>query len=672
MAIRNVAAVGIRVRPDTETTGKELRAKLAGMEKDNKLNIPVQSDLEKRSGKTRFAERLKTDLGVIQERLDKGAAALRVKVVPNKAADTIDTIRDSVRRTNEAIDKQGIAFRVPVKADAKAIKSSIKNALKQVERELATEDPVRVRIAVDVATLKRQWEKLKEDLSGDDIELKAELDRKARVKQQLAELARNRVVTLAVRVSAASLAQAKTTLAALSGLGLITDTGRGLRNFIDNIDTYAIKLGKVGVLTGTLTTGILSLTSALHGLGAGLASMGAFVLAAPAIFGAAAAFIAIQVAAFKNFKTAVEGDTAALDALPKKAAAAARALTGTWTSVQQPVQIAYWERLGTVVQDFVRDILPEFRDGMTKVASEAGGMTQQLLRSFTRLSGKKVFSSIFTDMSKGLGLATLGVQPFMSGIIELTRQGGRYLPEMGKYLKDAADTFGDWVRRSSEAGKITMWIDNARESARNLGQSLRSITGIFSSIVDSTGTSANLEGLAGALERVRRLVAGPVFQDGMAILFTGAREAMGEFQQGIGNLLGSLSKMAPVLATILVTTGSVVNNLLSGIAGSIQRPAFQQGLLNFFGGIDEGVQGFLTNLPRLADGIGSLGSLVGTVFGNVLPVVGEMLGTLSDLFRQLQPSLVGLVPTMSNLVLNGFQALAVIFVILLLMLSRSR
>lgn len=650
-----VGRIGIRVFPDLDQFNEKLKAGLEQAERKYKVEIPVRLKTTNRQ--------LAEDIRDARNQGENVAKANNVKFripvgVKEQDAETGTEIQNKVKETNARLASGKTKFMVPVGINSSELARDLKTAINQAKAQLTAEDrTIKLILDVDKTRFERKFEELKNHYDGKEIDLKADVDRSGRAEASLAVLSRNRYVDLIVRIEKRSLATARATLAALTGANILRSTGLALERFAMNIDRYAGRFAALGLLLTTVASSGLSLVSSMTGLFADIGKLGGFALALPTALGSITAFTIAGIMAFTGFKDAINGSEEAMARLPENAQKAARALRGTWTAMQVPTQQAFCEQMGTAFTDLVDRVFPEVQVGLAQVRSSSGKMFREVLRSFTDLGGDGVFAGMFDNLAQGIDIAARGIRPFMGALIQLGSVGSRYLPQVGNWIREISTTFADWVRRSAEAGKINLWMENASKAAGNLGQAFKNAAGALSAIVQGTRSagSGNLETLADTMLKIRRTAESNVFQTGMANILGGAHIAVQFLQDALGDLGRTLYVISPTIKQVLTDTGATVGNLLSSVATAMRSDAFQNGLGDFFAGIRKGVEGLTRYAPRVIDTLGDLGGVLGTIATEFGPVVGQVLAEVGNVFRELSPAIKELIPVFANFAANTLQ-----------------
>lgn len=636
MAFRVVGAVGIRVRPDTTKFHEELEGKLKA-QKDVAVEIPVVPDKE--ISKTKLQNWASSASRTAREN------QIAVAIPTRLGSDSIMAdVRKRVDIINERLDdNKSLYVRIRARLDDTGLAGSVTSVMQEARRQVREHGNVELPAALKLDTNKSQQEidHFVREQDGKNINLDVGLDGTAAVRARLALLTRPRDVPLVVRIQKRSLAIAAGALAGLTGLGAFKEAARFVEDFAKNIDEYALAVGRLGLAWGNIVNLTGTGVGGLATVAGNIAQIGGAALALPAAAVSTAAFVLVSVAAFKNFKSAVDGSAEAMAALPVTAQGAARELRGVWTSIQIPVQAAFWADLGTSLQDMVHDVVGEFRSGLTEVGGAAGEFAKAAIEGVRSFADQNVYRDMFGQLSEGIRNASKGITPLVHAFVVIGDQGSRFLPEIGQWLSDGLQTFDRWVTSSAQSGKITEWMHNAAVQGGYLKDALKEAFGIFSGLADAAkgGGFGGLKTLDEKLGNIRDIVEGPGFQDTMATLFDGARDGAKELGEALGPIGEAIEDLAPDLSDVLRSVGSTVGGLVTSIAQAITSNNFKDGLRDLFAGLDEGVQGFSKYVQPIIDGLGSLGSVTGQVFSGTLPVIGQFFGVMGQTMTDLEEPL---------------------------------
>lgn len=654
---RNVGSIGIDVRPDTSTFNEKLLRDLKRAEK-NKIRIPIDPETRARDGEPSLAQKVRNARDEAEGRIRSGNIKLRVPLgVSNDDVDE-DEIRKRANRISRSLRMSGVKIELPVGFDNQQIAKDLRNAIKDAQRAVDQSLKIKVRVELDTAHVHEQWENLKEDFENDRVHLQADLDRQATVRTQLDTLARDRIVNLLVRINKRSLATAEATLASITGANILQRAGRSLENFVQNLDSVAFATANVATKMSLIGSSALASTSSVLALVGGLGQLGAYALTLPAFLaGLASAGVALGVA-FKDFGSIMSDpdnfrQLAEDGGLPMAMFKAAEALGQARSKLAKSIREQVWSRLEGSFEHMTETLFPTFERGMGQVARTAGGMVRQILDAFT--GNQAGFAILFDGIAQGLERASTGVGAMTRSFLKLATIGAGRLPDVGTWFTETMQTFERWIARSEANGNITLWLDNAKDAAHDLGRTFIALKGTLSGLVSAASESGGgtLDSFANSMEKVRTSIESPVFQDGLRNLFRGAHTAIQFVQDGFKDLWVVLLQISPVLTKILELSGESVGNVLRQVGEALKSKVLQTGAVEFFTGVRDGLKGMLDYLPNVADGLGNVGSVLGEVFAGIGPVVGQLFGGISDVFSDMAPVLKELASVFANFSANA-------------------
>lgn len=663
MAGRSVGSIGIDVHPDTSTFNRELKTKLEAIEKKNSVDIPVhlRTAADRRNGEGSIGEKLRDARDEIQGKVRASNVRIQIPLTPTEG-DFMAETRRLVDRVNTKVKGEGIKLKIPVTFDNEQVARDLRRSIESAQRTL--DDSLRLKVKVDFDTkrVREQWDALKEELSGDTVDLKADLDRQGTVRTQLAALTRNRFVDLIVRVNKRSVVAAEATLAAISGENLIRRAGLAMESLAQNMDLVAFRTASAMTKFGMFSSSLLASTSSVLALTSGLGQLGAYSLTLPAFAaGLISAAAAVKVA-FTGFGDAIADPESIQEQilageLPKAMYTAAKALNYAKTQLGDIIQDNVWRSLDGGFDNLVNNLLPTFEVGMRQVSASVGRFIKQSLDAFG--SSGSDFALMFNGIAAGLRTASAGMAAFIRSFMDLARIGAQNLPDFGKWFSDTMAQFERWVARSEANGNINEWIDNARTAAHDLGRILIGIKGTLSGLVSAASDSGGgtFDSFANTMERVRANIESNPFQEGLRNLFKGAHQAIQSVQDGLSELGWTLLEVSPVLTRIMQLSGESVGGVLASIAGALKQSVLQSGAVDFFTGVRDGLRGMLDFLPNVARGLGNLGSVLGGVFVGIGPVIGTLFGGVSDVFSEMTPVLKELTPILTNFSANAIGGL---------------
>lgn len=613
-----VGAVAIKVRPDTSgfrrDAENDIERQLAGREVDYKVKAKVR-------------------------------------------ADTTELKRD-IARAKVAIEKERFKIKVGLDFDSvQKAQAQLRAAMAGINIKQIQLDDIDLDVNVSEETIERARHRLDSFINDEEdkaINLPVGLTGMSLVAARLSFAARTRHVSFLVTVNAKSLAVAEGLLRSLAGLNVLTSTGRFLENMITSFDQIAVKGAGWASVISSISSSLVFMATSLFGIGAGMAKMVGLLATLPAIGAALAAAVIVNVMAFKNFKSAIDGDVEALAALPPAAREAAQSLTGVWTSIQRPVQEAFWTTMGTSIQDFVTHVIPQLRDGLASVAPAAGSMLSNTLKAFTKLALGGDMKTMFSNLARSFEITALAAEPLVDAINTLGLRGSFFLPRMAQWLTDITIRFDNWIQKSEKAGDINRWIEEGVDALHATWQAGGAVVDMFRALAHSA-EDAGTGGLLSFRDNMRSIadtMLGEPFRTRMALFFSGSREGASALNEGIRALGESFGTSAYWVDRMLVALGQLSGDALIQFSRVIGNIKFQDGLLTAVRDMQEALIIMTPGFERLGDIVGNLGVLAGGIFTNVAPIINSVMRIVGDSFDTLSGTLLGLIPTLTGLV-NG-------------------
>jgi phage-related protein len=626
--LKLIGAVAVKVRPDAsgfkESTKRQVLKELAGQEYDVVVNLDLDAQGIKEKAK-RIVQQVKREADE--------SVGIKVGVDP-----------DSLRKASADLGKVLEDFKlasVKVEMD----RDYLQKAGNQLNAALNAASAAGIKVDVSTADglgkAKRDIDDFLQEENGRPVKFKTALAGLELAAAQLKYATRDRKVNFFVNVSQKSLAVSEGLFKSLAGLGVLTTVGQRLESLIGDFDKFSLKSAGWATGIAAVANTLAFVGTSAFTVGEGMVQSIGLLAALPTVLAATAAGVLINVAAFKDFKSAIDGDAKALAALPPQARAAAKALQGTWTSIQKPVQAAFWEGMGDSIQRFVATSVPVLRTGLTRAADDVGRFNAGFLDSFDEIARNGSMEKMFGNLEGFFQQATTASKPFADALNILGLRGSDYLPRFGGFLTDIAKGFDDWITKADEAGKINVWIENGVQSLKDMGKVGGSVIDMFKGITRAVNDAGG-GGLPEFRDNMRALadvmLAEP-FRSRMATIFAGARKGASELNAGVKDLGDTIGSSAVYVNQLLTGLGKLGGGLLSGLAKTLGQLQFQAGTLE---GIRD-MQTALTDLGPSFEGIGrivgNMSRVAGEIFKGVSPVINTVVGFLDKSVGKLTGNL---------------------------------
>ena len=683
--LKLIGAVGVKVRPDASgfrgETQRALTKELSGLSKNVKVNADVGIDSRKAEAEIKDLKRQISALsqGVRLNLQTKGLEDLK------RYNDALSDYKEKAEAAAKASDRYFGANKnheERVKADEAAL--AARKKLLEASKDFASSwndlnvKPLDLKIVnanqIDeqLRHVHRNFKAMKDDADDlanhiENLDPKMDIDLAGTevAAARLAYASRPRTVPFIVTINQKSLAIAEGMLKSLSGLNVIESAGRHLERLLINFDKATVKGSIMAAVIGNIANSLTWLGTSAFSVAGGMADVVGLLAMVPASASALASVVTINVAAWKNFKGAIDGNKEAMEALPPAAQAAAKALQGTWTQIQKPVQKTFWDGMGESIQDAVEHVLPALRDGLTRTSEHAGRFAAGVLNSFTKIAQTGQFEEMFDGLEAFFDNLAGAAEPFFDAFNTLGVRGSHYMGQLGQSIADAAQRFDDWIQEAEQADKITVWIENGVKAFQDMWSVMHSTIDMFQAITraaDDAGATG-LDGFARRMKEVADVMNGEPFQSRLSTIFEGARQGATNLNVGIKDMGRTFGESAEAVSYMLELLGSIGGESLSGVAKAMNQQSFQGGLIS-------GLQGMRDLIRDLGPGFDSLANIVGNfarIAGSVLSNVGKPLSSILGVFEGITdivaddlaaavPALTGTLGTFVNLLAGPLEA----------------
>lgn len=549
-----------------------------------------------------------------------------IRVIPDTTK-----FRDDLQKALGRIER---TTKLNIQASVDLARSSIENVRRQVEGVEAT-----IVAKVDQPAIREMREQI------EDIRPKVTVDAVADTegaRTMLAALTRPRVATIHARVSSASVATATAALARLSGARVLGDMFENVGEALANLDRSVPKLSAIATGISTISGAALASISSVMTLGASFLSIGGAALALPGILAGFGVGLGVTIAAAKDAATVLAD------------------LGPAFTGLQDSISARFWERAAQPIRDLVNGLLPQLQSSLENVSSAIGGFAGEWATLLEGALGGGVLEGMMGNLAESIDIAKGALDPLVEAFTTLGVIGSEYLPRMADWFVRISDQFNGFIQDAAESGQLQDWIDGGIAALQDLGRVLGAsgeILAGFASAAEAAG-GASLGALADGLGRVADIVNGPAFQGALTTIFEGAHAAV----EGLGRALGPLGDMfvdlAPTIATVLELGGQIIGDVLGGIADALNQPAFADGLVAFFEGIEDGVAAILPSLPEIAELLGTIGEVAGTLAGVLGEVLGAAFEALAPVVEEILKAVEPLLPMLGDILVQAIEDLS--------------
>ena len=329
-------------------------------------------------------------------------------------------------------------------------------------------------------------------------------------------------------------------------------------------------------------------------------------------------------------------------------------------------------------------ILRSFRGDLQGLASDFGATTRDVLNFATGGKSVSFVAEAVRALRGDLGLVTPSIVPILDGLVEVGKVGLPILNRFSAAVSGVATQFADWLHSIAQSGQLQTWIDTAIQTLNTLGNLIKNIGSIFTSVVTaaaSTGggllnTLASLTGQAAAflkstdgmqsLQTIFAAIAsvakpiGPILTTaasaiakalgpaiiqltsvlGPALLDVVQRlaPALGPVAEALAGLLIAITPLLAPAAQLISLLGQFAAVLVNGVVAELGPlvNVLSQGLLAAFTALMPAVQAFSQILPIIADA----GAQLGQAFAPLVPAITQVATALAGALVQNMPQLV--------------------------------
>lgn len=428
---------------------------------------------------------------------------------------------------------------------------------------------------------------------------------------------------------------------------------------------------RMAVMSAVVTTAIGSISDSLMTLGANIFSVSGDMLKSvniiamlPALmYGGAAMMLGTKMAwkgFFDSFSEDAKKSEEAIAKLPPEAQAAARAMRGLWGEIQKPAQNAFWQEMGTVLQDVVKSSIPDLITGFTKVNVAGALITKSLLGAFDAFRSSGQMSTVFDNIASGMTNASEAFGNFFRGFNSFAVAGSTFLPRFGSWVDGLALRFRNWADESERTGKINVWIEQAVDSLKDMGSVLSSSGSIlrgFTIISDLSG-GASLRDMADGFRNIADTVNGEPFRSRMVTIFEGARRGMDSLGEGVGNLMEAMGRGKNTLSEFLALTGEIGGTILTNFSSMGEGTNFGAGLIKFLQGAKAAAQEISPAFKDAGDIIGNLGEIGATLLTSLAPGLNKLFDTLNQAIEAMMDGVIAAIPVFNEFIQSVVEVLA--------------
>lgn len=438
---------------------------------------------------------------------------------------------------------------------------------------------------------------------------------------------------------------------AFSGVGVAKAIGREMKSALRSFDDLAIGAAITAAQVGLITAAAGSATGSVTSLTTDLGELTALLLGTPAVLTMLTSMIYTTALGFDEFGAAVDGDAKALRTFGKDGQEAARSLGRLKRELNRTIKPSLWEGIGDSLTEMADAIREPLVEGLNDAAVQTGKAWAGIFRSMEKFAKSGQMEEAFRDMNEGIGEMSNATEPLFDAINRIGLVGSRYLPRLGRWATEGAESFRDWAIAADEAGDMERWIERAITHTKNLGSITKDTTGIISALgraSDSAGFSG-LAGLAVIMDQINAAAQGDFFQINMGNIFEGSLEGMRAFGRGLKEIGRATLEQSSFIKDALTTMGDISEIVLTDIAGTFNNPRLLGGAKEFLGDLKTAAEDFGPAWDKMANGLGDGMRLFGEMVKGAAKIADAFL-TVWDNSENLTAALERLIPWITDLV----------------------
>ncbi|MDN6377676.1 MAG: tektin family protein, partial [Brevibacterium aurantiacum] len=489
---------------------------------------------------------------------------------------------------------------------------------------------------------KRMFRSTVDDMDDSEADIKPTLDDSAQriAWARLKWVARDRIAMIHVKVKKSSLNAARNALnaalnlsGARTGLNLIKDFGRYIRDLNQHIPALA----GIGIAAVSAAGGITALVGSVAHLANEFARMAGAALAMPAILAGFAIGLGTMVAVMQDFNRE----------LPQ--------VGQDLNELQDIMSDNFWNQARVPIMDAWNKTFPLFAKGIQETSTALGKWSAAFADAFAVEFDAATFDKMFSNLNKSIDIATKGVDDFVRALAVLGRTGSEYLPRLAEWGNDVTKSFADWIEEAEKTGRLNDIIDTGIEKIQQFGKLIRE-TGEWLYIMGSAAERAGFSGfqqMADGMERFNESLKSSEGQEVLDDIFQGAAHIADGFKRALGAVTDFVWESSDMLRELGDIVGDLTGDTFERMFEAFERPKFQNGLTDLFQGVSDGIDHITDQAPIIADVLGSVGSLAGTVAENMGKVVGKLLEVfgpeISDALDDIAPDIESVGDSLSSM-----------------------
>lgn len=528
----------------------------------------------------------------------------------------------------------------------RALDQAARDGARRMERQLNAfirrMNPVTLEVTADTTNFRRAVRDVQDRLSDVEINVTPEVDRAAFVAAVQAALA-GATVTIGVEPDFSGFdAQVRAHRPPSLDVRVNPDVdGRALQRSLSGLSKVFSSFGKASAVVlgiGAIGIAAAGAATAVGALAAALAPTVGLLAAAPAaVLGFKAALGGLQLAtlglsdsiekALLDSEEKFEKSLANLPPALVKVAREVRTLRPAFDRLRQSVSGAFFGQLDGDISRTARALSGPLTKGLTNIGRQWGRAADNALGYIRSASGVTNIKTVLD--AAGLSVSGLAdaTGPVVSGILKIADAvSSAFGKDVADGIEGSLKRFGDFLTGAAESGRAVVWVQNAVDRFRQLGDIIGNIGGTIGAVFKagddaSAGLLNNLQTITQSIEDFAKSAEG---QQAFRQIFSTIGEIAKQFGPLFGELLTQVGRIAAAIAPLFTAIGPVVGAVIDTLGDTI---------LELMPGISALVKALLSGLDAIVasgalEAIGDAISGLATALAPVLPLIGELIANL--------------------------------------------
>jgi uncharacterized protein YneF (UPF0154 family) len=559
---------------------------------------------------------------------DNVVAEVKIRVRPDTSRFGKDLKRQVKAKVDEVNAKNKFNVKVGLELDDNALKSKLKTTVEKAEKAAGS---IEIKVDLDdTKSLDRGIARIKAELLALDESktIKIDLDT-AELESELAALEhRKRTIEFNTKLKGAGVS----TLAKLTGARLVQANFKHFLDFFSNLDKKIPAITLLTLAIHGLSGAMIAATADAFSLARSLAQIGPGAVALPGLFGGIAVGLLGSALALRDFNKELPGVKSQL------------------AGIRAEMSDAFWQRARQPMVEMFSVLLPKIQSGFTKTGTALGTFFGNLATSFKDAFDGNVLTRMFARLNSSIRIFAGYTEPIARLFRIFGDAGTKQLPDLARWTGDLVRKFANFMQNAERAGRITVWIETAKERISDLGRVLlntgRLFRGLARAADNATPTDA-LDSLANGLDRIQKYVNSGGVQRRLTGLFKAAHVMMSNIAKQSGPAFSRfITTWTTHMTQTLPQVGRIIGKLLKAFFEFASDPAIQRGMTKLLDGIESGVNKLVPLTGILAEKsgammgkIGAMADLFGGVFAasvrTITPLLTVLLNVIAGLLEVL-------------------------------------